>query len=345
MNKSYKLVTVILLIVLFSIILYNPANPAKESKTAGTKVNNVSPEPLTTDDEKPFTIGWSVYNNSYQFFHTMQEGVLARAAELGMNVITHDQKSSEVEMITGALDLIQQGVDVLVISPFYPPAISVIVNEAKKAGVPVVVVDVGTGGADVEAFILSDSYAGGSLAAEYALELIRRHDITSKNAAIIKVEETSAFARRRGDAFKRIMTENGYEIVAEVTANSETTQAYEAMKNILADYGDDLAVVFCENDRMALGAAQAINEAGKTGQIMVIGFDGDQAAIDAIKEGLMQGTVAQQPFKMGAEGVDVANAVLTGSRIIFDDVESKELYVEIYLIDETGEPRIYFQSQ
>lgn len=345
MNKSLRLIAIFLIAILFSFLLYNPANRSEEDQSTGTKIYPAAPEMNPPAEEEPFTIGWSVYNNSYQFFHTMQEGVLARAEELGMKVLTHDQKSSAAEMITGAIDLIRQGIDVLIISPFYPPGIPVIVDEAQKAGVPVVVVDVGTGGADVEAFIISDSYAGGLLAAEYALELIRKHELTSKNTAILKVEETSTFARRRGDAYKRIMTENGYDVVAEITANSETTQAYEAMKNILADYGDDLAVVFSENDRMALGAAQAINEAGKSGQIMVIGFDGDQAAIDAIKEGLMQGTVAQQPFEMGALGVEVADAVLTDRRIVYDDVESKELYVEIYLIDETGEGRIYFDSR
>lgn len=329
--------------VLFLNLLYMTVNSARDSMETGNQVYPAAPETPAPSGNKPYTIGWSVYNNSYQFFHIMQEGVLARAEELGMNVITKDQKSSEIEMINGAIDLIRQGIDVLVISPFYPPAMPVIVDEANKAGIPVIVIDIGTGGTDVEAFIISDSYAGGSLAAEYALELIRKYNITSKNTAIIKVEETSAYARRRGEAFKRIMTESGYQVAAEVTANSETNQAYEAMKEILTDYGDDLAVVFCENDRMALGAAQAIQEAGKTGQIIVIGFDGIPAAINAIKEGLMQGTIAQQPFKMGALGADVADAVLTGGTIIFDDVESKELYVEIYLIDETGEPRRYFQ--
>lgn len=344
MNKSLRLITIILIAILFS-LLYNPIIQSDEAQMTDNKLYPIALETNNPVAKEPYTIGWSVYNNSYQFFHAMQEGVLARAEELGVKVLTHDQESSAAEMITGAIDLIGQDIDVLIISPFYPPGIPLIVDEAKKAGVPVVVVDVGTGGADVEAFIISDSYAGGLLAAEYALELIRKHELTSKNIAILKVEETSTYARRRGDAFKRIMTENGYVVVAEITANSETNQAYEAMKIILEDYGDDLAVVFCENDRMALGAAQAINEAGKSGQIMVIGFDGDQAAINAIKEGLMQGTIAQQPFKMGALGVDVADAVLNGRRIVYDDVESKELYVEIFLIDETGKSRNYFESR
>ncbi len=345
MKKSLNILSgLLILLVLFSLNIYCISKLYEEIPRAAVeayKVTTASPAP---SPEEPFTIGWSVYNNSYEFFHTMQEGVLARAAQLGITVITHDQKSSAEEMITGAVNLIEQGIDALVISPFYPPGMPIIVDSANKAGIPVVVVDVGTGGADVVAFIISDSYAGGSLAGEYALELIRRHSLTSMNVAIIKVEETSAYARRRGEAFKRIMTDSGYEVVAEITANSETTQAYDAMKNILAAYGDDLAVVFCENDRMALGAAQAIDEAGKRGQIMVIGFDGDAAAIHAINEGLMQGTVAQQPFEMGELGVDVAYAALTGGNIIYDDVESKELYVEIYLIDETGQPRRYMNK-
>ncbi len=296
---------------------------------------------VTPATKETYTIGWSVYNAAYEFFMSMQEGVLARAAELGINVSTHDQRGSTAEMIMGVTNLIRQDIDALVISPINPTAIPLIVDMTKEAGIPVVVVDIGTGGADVNAFIISDSYAGGLLAGEYALELISEHSLTSTNVAIIKLEEISTYARRRGEGFKRVMTDSKYEVVAEITANADTTQAYEAMKNILASHSDDLAVVFCENDRMALGAAQAIDEAGKKGQIMVIGFDGDPTAVAAIKDGLMQGTVAQQPLEMGALGVEIANDLLTGAPIIFDDVEAKELYVEIYLIDETGEARRY----
>ncbi len=342
MEKVLKITyALLILLMIFYFVRYNQKTSSEESKPASTiALGTVTEAPVR---EENFTIGWSVYNSSYEFFRTMQDGVLARAAELGINVITHDQNSSTAEMINGVSNLINQGIDVLVISPFNPNAMPIVVDLANQARVPVVVVDIGTGGTDVAAFIITDSFAGGILAGEYAMELVREHSLTSTNTAIIKVEETAAHARRRGEGFKNVMLENGYNVVAEITANSDQSQAYEAMKEILAGYGDDLAVVFCENDRMALGAAQAIDEAGKRGQIMVIGFDGDTAAIDAIKEGRMQGTVAQQPFEMGELGVDVAYALLTGGRITYDNVEAKELYVEIYLIDETGNPRRYSQ--
>jgi ABC-type sugar transport system, periplasmic component len=301
-------------------------------------VQSQPPSPVQSKG-KIYVIGWSVYNASYEYFETMQQGVLAKAKELGIQVISNDQKSSTEEMVRGALNLIDQGIDALVISPFDPRAMAPIVTKAKEKGIPVVVVDVGTGNTDVDAFILSDNFGGGIYAGEYALQLIKEHNITSKNVAILKVEETSTYARRRGDGFKRVMEDAGYNIVAEVTANSETDQAYEAMKKILEEHGDDLAVVFCENDRMALGAAQAIDEAGKKGQIMVIGFDGIPSAVDAIKKGLMQGTIAQQPYEMGELGTDIAQALLTGGSVLYDDPAKKELYMPVYLIDETGTAR------
>lgn len=290
---------------------------------------------------KPYTIGWSVYNSDYEFFNTMQNGLIDKAKELGMNVITHNQKSSTSEMISGVTNLIAQGIDALVISPINPDAMPIISSMTQDAGIPLVIVDIGTGDSLYDAFIVSDSYGGGVLAAEYALRLISTNNIKSKNAAIIKTEETAAYANKRGDAFKRVMNDRGYNVVAEIRADSREDLGYQAMKEILSSYGDDLAVVFSENDRMALGASRALEEAGKTGKIMLIGFDGDSAAIDAIKKGLMQGTIAQNPYEMGSLGAQTAYELLTGQHIRFDDWVDKMLLVEISLIDSSGNPTPY----
>jgi ribose transport system substrate-binding protein len=336
-NKIVSSLLVLLIILMFSFITYNGSKSSDSPETTNIEIQE--PVTVTSNTMENVTIGWSVYNSEYEFFATIQEGVFAKASELGINVLAHNQNSNTLEMIKGCTELIELGIDALVISPFNPEAMPIIVNLTKEAGIPVIVIDIGTGGADVDAIIVSDSYGGGILAGEYALKLINEHSLTSTNVAIIKVEETAIYALRRGEAFKSVMEDSGYKIVAEMTANSDTTQAYEAMKNILTAYSDDLAVVFCENDRMALGAAQAIEEAGIKGQIMVIGFDGTPAAIEAIKNGSMQGTIAQQPFEMGELGVELVNTLLTGGTISYDDRITKEIYFEVFLIDEHGEAR------
>ena len=334
MKKLSQITTVvtILLTMLFFVAIYRHFNTIHKSPNKSTMVD-------TLPEEHDLTIGWSVYNASFEFFQAMQQGLLDRAAELNMKVIPHDQKSQTSEMISGVADLIDQGIDALVISPINPNAMIIIANMTKEAGIPLVIVDIGTGGVDYDAFIISDSYGGGVLAGEYAISLIKSHDLTSKNFAIIKTEESARYANRRGDAFKRVLTDEGYNLIAEVIANSDEIEAYDAMKSILPDYKDDLAIVFAENDRMAIGAARAINEAGKKGEILVIGFDGDPAAIAAIKSGDMQGTIAQKPDDMGRLGADSAYKILNGENIIYDDRNAKELLVEVYLIDENGEMR------
>lgn len=298
----------------------------------------ITQEPAAS--EKKHTIGWSVYDSSYEYFESMQNGVLDQAEDLGIDVISHNQNSNALEMVIGSINLIKEGVDALLISPVNPGGMPIIAEFAHDKNIPVIVIDVGTGGADVNAFIVSDNFGGGILAGEYALELIKKYSIPSKNAAILKVEETSQLARLRGVGFGNVLQDAGYQIVSNTTANSLTSEAYEQTKRILETYGDDLAVIFSENDRMALGAAQAINEAGKKGEILVIGFDGEPAAIEAIKRGDMQGTIAQQSYRMGELGVQLANSIFKNEPITYDTPSTKELLMEVYLIDESGNPRM-----
>jgi ribose transport system substrate-binding protein len=312
---------------------------------AQTNLENITPSNDTTTPNQNTTqpstpqkylFGWSVYNASWEYYLAMQLGVLSKAKELGIEVLTHDQKSNTIEMITGCFNLLSKGINVLIISPYNPEGVPIIVAYANKLNIPVVVIDGGTGGADVVAFIVSDSFGGGILAGEYALKLIREHSIRSRNTAIIKAEPTATYALRRGEGFKRVMLDSNYKVIAEISANGEQVPAYNIMKNILYTYENDLAVVFCENGLMTLGAAQAIEEAGKKGEIMLIGFDADPSVIAGIKEGKIQGTIAQQPFKMGEIGVDIGYTVLNNGQITFDDWTTKEIYMEVYLIDETG---------
>lgn len=328
--------------------IYNLTNRNLSSiKVTNTMPGSIRPYKNTTDvyndsakdasSDKKFTFGWSVFDESLEFWSIMQEGVLSKAKELGIKVIKHDEKSDSIEMITGSIDLIRKGVDALLIAPYNPEGLPFIVAEADKHQIPVAVLDVGTGGADVTVFIVSDSFGGGIYAGEYALTLIKKYSIKSTNVAIIKVQKTAKYALLRGQGFKGVMIENGYTVVAEVTANSVESQGYEAMKNILVKYADDLAVVFCENGPMTLGAAQAIDEAGKKGKIMLIGFDSGPSIIAGIKNGSIQGTIAQEPFLMGELSVEVANSLLLGIPVTYDDNSEKIILMEVYLIDESGE--------
>jgi ribose transport system substrate-binding protein len=125
----------------------------------------------------------------------------------------------------------------------------------------------------------------------------------------------------RGEGFKDAVVPAGYTVVDDQHGNSSMEQAYAIMLDSIAKHGNDLAAVFCENDQMALCASAAIAENGLTGTILVFGFDGNDDAVAAIKEGSMHGTAAQDPFGMGQTGVELANRLVNGERLTSESLE------------------------
>jgi ribose transport system substrate-binding protein len=274
-------------------------------------------------------IGFSVYDMQYEFFQIMERGTRQRIEELGYGYQLHDQKSSETEMVNGAINLINQGIRALIISPCKPEALSSIVAAAKAKGVPVIVDDIGGGGADYDAIVISDCFGGGQLAADYAVSLLQGKE-GSKKAAIIKCEPEAVYAIRRGEGFKANITAAGFNVVAEISGHSKSEEGYSIMQDLLAS-NPDLVVVFAENDPMAVGAANALADAGRN-DVIVIGFNNDPEAQDAIKAGILAATVAQFPDAMGSLTVDLADTLLGGGSLTYDNPSLREIFAEVKLI-------------
>jgi len=280
-------------------------------------------------DEAKVTIGFSVYDMQYEFFQEMEKGTREQVEAFGYDYILHDEKSDETEMVTGAINLIDQGIDALIISPHKPEALSSIVDAAKAKGIPVIVNDIGGGGADYDVIVISDCFGGGEMAADYTVELLG-DDQGSKEVAIIKCETSAVYAIRRGAGYKSAIEAAGFTVVAEITANSKSDEGYAAMQDILVA-NPNIVAVFAENDPMAVGAANAIADAGRD-DIIVIGFNGDGEAIEAMKDGIMHGTVAQSPYEMGKLTVNLAKKLLAGETLTFGNDAEREIYADVKMI-------------
>ncbi len=339
-----KLLSILLTGMLaFSLVACGSDDDEDTSDGGSTEESSEEDSEEDTDDEdedtgeaKDYTIGVSLYDLSNEYFQYMLEGLEEQAEATGVVIDTHDQKNDENELVTGCTNLIDKGVDALVVSPCKPEVMGNIVDLAHEADIPVIILDIGDGGSDKDVIVVSDMYGGGEKAGEYALDLLEEDGVTDGEYAIIKCEESAEYAIQRGQGFDSVLEAAGFDKVAEITANSQTTEGYSAMQDILAS-NPDVKVVFAENDNMALGAASAIDEAGKAGEILVFGFDGNESAIDAIEDGTMAGTIAQQPVEIGKLGIDLAIEKIEGNELSYDDADTKEIYADVYLIDNTGE--------
>lgn len=264
-------------------------------------------KPSGKKDPKDLKIGLSVSTLNNPFFVSIKEGVQKEAKAQGMKVIVVDAQNDAAKQINDVEDLIQQGVDLLLINPTDSSAISTAVQSANSIGIPVVTLDRSADKGDVATLVSSDNEKGGEMAADY---LIKELGEGTKVAELEGVPGASA-TRERGKGFHNL-ADDKLDVAAKQTANFDRTQGLNTMENILQG-NPDIKAVFAHNDEMALGAQQAIQSSGR--DVLVVGFDGNEDALKSIEEGDLSATVAQQPEEIGKLAVQAGADVLNGKKV------------------------------
>jgi ribose transport system substrate-binding protein len=278
-------------------------------------------------------IGFSVYDMQYGFFQDMEKGTKEAAEAAGFDYVLVDQKSSESTMVSATQDLLDQGISALIISPFKPDALGPIVDAAKAKKIPVVIDDIGGGGTDYDVIVISDNEKGGVIAADHIDSVLKQKSSASKKVASISCEPSAVYAARRNTGFEQRIKELGYQVVASLSANSKQEEGYKVAKDILSAH-PDVAAIFCGNDPMAVGAAQAVADSGKSGvkDIYIVGFNGDEIALQAIKAGQLGATIQQVPKEMGKMTVDLASILMKGDKVKYSNPANREVYIPVKLI-------------
>lgn len=254
-----------------------------------------------------YTIGFSISTLNNPFFVTLNEGAEAKAEELGAELTVVDAQDNASKQASDIEDLIQQGVDLIMINPVDSEAVAAAVESANTANIPVITVDRSAAGGEVISHIASDNVAGGEMAAEHLVSIV------GEDAAVAELEGVpgSSAARERGEGFNAVAADS-LDVVAKQTANFNRAEGLSVMENIL-QANPDITGVFAHNDEMALGALEAIEASGK--DIAVVGFDATADAVQAVEEGRLDGTIAQKPEMIGEMAVETAVQSLEGEEV------------------------------
>ena len=262
------------------------------------------------------SVGLSLSTLNNPFFVTLSDGAEAKAKELGVDLIVVDAGDDSAKQTSDIEDLISKNIAVLIVNPVDSDAVAPAVEDAIAKGIKVIAVDRVVNGVDVDCSIASDNVAGAKMAADYLVELAGEG---AKTAELEGVNGASATIDR-GEGFHSVADEK-LDVVASQTANFNRAEGMTVMENML-QANPDIQCVFAHNDEMALGAIEAIGDK----EIIVAGFDATDDAIEAVKEGTMAATVAQQPDLMGATAVETATKLMAGETV------EKTLPVEVSLI-------------
>ncbi len=212
--------------------------------------------------------------------------------EKGYNLFFNDGQQKQENQIAAIRDFIQQKVDYIVLAPIIEKGWDEVLQEAKDAGIPVIIVDRMV---DVEDNTLYTSYVGSDfqLAAEKSAEWLNQYLIAKNiaNANIVNIQGnigSTAQIKRTKELQNACSNNSNMTLLAEETGEFTRAKGKEIMEEFLLKY-DNINVVWCENDNEAFGAIEAIEQSGKkvgmdieNGDIMILSFDAVSAGLSLV---------------------------------------------------------------
>jgi ribose transport system substrate-binding protein len=219
--------------------------------------------------------------------------------------INIDQQVSILE------DQILKKVSALAVAPAGVSEVIPVLDKARAAGIPVVIVDTDVPWPHRASFIGIDNRLGGRLAGEYVVRTIGGKG----KVAVIRGVLGVATQEDRLTGFRDVIAGvPGIQCVAVQPANSERALGMNVMENILTSH-PDVRAVFATNDQMALGAMEAIAARNLTGKVVLVGFDATREAVRAVLDGRLSAVMAQYPETIGKRSIEEAIKAARGQPV------------------------------
>ncbi|MFR5855582.1 MAG: substrate-binding domain-containing protein [Lachnospiraceae bacterium] len=245
---------------------------------------------LTCAQAESYTIGFAVSTLENPFFVTMKDAAVAKAAELGVELVVLDAQDSAETQASQVEDFITRGVDLLIINPVDSDAIGTSVMACNEANIPVITVTRASNAGTVVQHLDIDNKEAGRLDAEQLLK-----DLDGKGkVAILEGIAGSSSAIEREEGFVDALKGSEVEVVTSLTANYSREEGATVTEDILQS-NPELDAIYAHNDEMALGAVRAVAAAGRSAEIKIYGIDATDDALVAVENGEMAATVQQQP--------------------------------------------------
>jgi ribose transport system substrate-binding protein len=270
---------------------------------------------------KKFTIAVIPKGTTHEFWKSIHAGSLKAAGELsaqGTDVeviwkgpLREDDREQQIQVVEG---FAAQGINGIVLAPLDDRALVRPVTDAKRAGVPTVIIDSGLQSNDFVSFVATDNRKGGTLAADRMGQLLNGKG----KVLVLRYAEGSASTSEREAGFIDQIKQKFPEIELISTdqyAGATRETAKRSSENLLNRFGDEVQGIFTPNESSTAGMLSALQDIGKAGKVSFVGFDASQLFIDALNANQLHGIVVQNPFNMGYLGVKTMVDSLLGKPV------------------------------
>jgi ribose transport system substrate-binding protein len=274
-----------------------------------------------TNGKKKLTIAVIPKGTTHEFWKSIHAGTIKAARELSSpeaqveiiwkGPLREDDREQQIQVVEG---FSSQGVNGIVLAPLDNRALVRPVEEAKRAGVPTVIIDSALESNQIASFVATDNRKGGRLAAERMGQLLNGKG----KVLLLRYQEGSASTQEREDGFVEELKAKypGVELISsDQYAGATRDTAKRASENLLNRYADEVQGIFTPNESSTAGMLLALQDIGKAGKVTFIGFDTSETFTEAMRKKQLHGIVVQNPFNMGYLGVRTMVEHLQGKGI------------------------------
>ncbi len=268
-------------------------------------------------ESETITVAYSAPNAGWPYIAAFINALEEKgAATDGVEVVVLSGEGDIAKQAADFDTLIAQDVDVILVCSLDGNAIVPSIQAAVDAGIPVLAVSnepADEGKELIEGYSGPDDYVQGRIAAELMHEALGGEG----NIVIIEGTPGQSTTDLRNNGFFDQMEEQGsnFTILAQQTANWDPVQAKAVMEDFITAYGDEINGVFSQDDNTAAAAAEVLRDAGMIPGVAVVGTGGSKNGIQAIKDGLLYGTMDQSPTTDAHQALDFAIMLHNGEAL------------------------------
>ena len=330
-----KLIAIVLALVLvFSLAACGSSSAGSSTADAGS-----APAGDAAPEVKTYKVGVAIYQFNDNFMTLYRNEIADYFASLETETEKYDvqivdSKNDMAEQTNQIDTFITQGMDVIILNLVQTSSADALIDKIVEAGIPLVLINrepLGDNGDESYAGILdnatvcyvgADARQSGTFQGQIVADLADHGDINGDGRisyVMIEGDPENVDAQYRTEFSIKALTDAGYEVecLTDQVGNWDTAQGQQIAANALTQFGDQIEVIFCNNDGMALGAYAAIQAAGRTvgKDIYLLGVDALDECVEMVRNGTMTGTVLNDHIGQSHTAVDVAVKALHGEPI------------------------------
>ena len=311
MKKLLVLVVCVVLVASLFAACATETTP-EESVTEESVTEEESTTEEVAEEETPAEGGRIFCTNAFYtapYCGPLNQSMIDTAAEYGYDLTIVDGESDGAKQLDQIETAITEGYDAIIYIPADGASSINITKRLADSGIPCINDNsrVDDSVADLIPYVGIDPYSQGVTAAEMTMEVLP----DGGNVVIVQGLGGTAVELGRTSGFEDTIADN-IKILAKQNADWDPATALTVTQDFISKYGDEIDVIYTQDDGMYEGAVQAVEEAGMTDKIKIISVSGNSAGIQGIKDGKLYCTVAHSPIDEGKLCIDTLMKIING---------------------------------